>query len=171
MLNLFLRPLRIFAQALIGNDSPRQTAWAIAIGMMVGLLPKGSLAAITLAMLLCALQVNRAAGLLGIGLFSFVGAAFDGFAHRIGSLLLTWPPAQSKFVWIYDQPFGPFWGLTNTVVVGQLLIGVYLFYPTYRASLAVTNYLQPRIRDRLMKYRVIRWLKGAEVGAQWGFEA
>lgn len=171
MLNLFLRPVRILAQALIGNDSPRQTAWGVALGMLVGLLPKGSLLVVVLAMLLCALQVNRAAGLLGMGLFSYVGAALDGFAHRLGSLLLTWAPGQNVFAWIYDQPLGPFWGLTNTVVLGQLVIGIYLFYPTYRTALAATNYFQPRIRDRLMKYRVIRWLKGAEVGAQWGLES
>lgn len=167
MLNLFLRPLRFLAQALIGNDSPRQTAYAVAIGMMAGVLPKGSLVAILLTMLIFALQVNRAAGLLGLGVFSYIGAWLDGFAHKLGSLLLTWPAAQPTFAWIYDQPFGPFWGLTNTVVLGQLLIGLYLFYPTYRLSLAATCYLQPRLRDRLMKYRVIRWLKGAEVGAQW----
>ena len=40
MLNLFLRPLRIFFQALIGNDTPRQTAWGFALGKIVGLLPK-----------------------------------------------------------------------------------------------------------------------------------
>ncbi|MCC6494444.1 MAG: TIGR03546 family protein [Pirellulales bacterium] len=170
MLNLLLRPLRILAQALVGNDSPRQTAWGISIGMLVGLLPKGSLLAILLAMLLCALQVNRAAGLLGLGVFSYIGGSLDGLAHRLGSAVLTWSPAQGVFAEIYQQPLGPFWGLTNTVVVGQLLVGLYLFYPTYRTSLAAANYLQPRFRDRLMKYRVIRWLKGAEVGAQWGLE-
>ena len=36
MLNLLLRPLRILAQALVGNDSPRQTAWGFALGMVVG---------------------------------------------------------------------------------------------------------------------------------------
>ena len=85
MLNLFLRPLRIFAQALIGNDTPRQTAWGFALGMMVGLLPKGNLIAAVLAMLLFGTKVNRAAGLLGIGLFSYAGWALDGFAHRFGS--------------------------------------------------------------------------------------
>jgi uncharacterized protein (TIGR03546 family) len=168
MLNFFLRPLRMFAQALVGNDSPRQTAWAIVLGMLVGLLPKGSLVAIVLAMLLCALQVNRAAGLLAVGVFSYVGAMLDGLAHRIGSMLLTWPAGQATFAWVYDQPFGPFWGITNTVVLGQLVLGLYLLYPTYRISLAITNYVQPRLRERLMKYRIIRWLKGAEVGAQWG---
>ena len=85
MFTLLLRPLRFLAQALTANDSPRQTAWGFTLGMMVGLLPKGNLLAIGLAMLLCAVQVNKAAGLLAIGVFSYLGWAFDDFAHRLVS--------------------------------------------------------------------------------------
>jgi uncharacterized protein (TIGR03546 family) len=170
MLNLFLRPLRIFAQALIGNDTPRQSAWGFSLGMMVGLLPKGNLVAMTLAMLLFGTKVNRAAGLLGIGLFCYVGWPLDTTAHRLGSLVLTSNAAQPLFAWIYEQPLGPFSGLNNTVVVGQLLIGLYLFYPTYKASYVMAKHVRPRVHAWLMKYRVIRWLRGVEVGAQWGLE-
>jgi uncharacterized protein (TIGR03546 family) len=168
MLNLFLRPVRIFAQALIGNDTPRQTAWGFALGMMVGLLPKGNLVAIVIAMLLFGTKTNRAAGLLGVGLFSYAGWALDDFAHRLGSLVIMSQHGQPWLAWLYEQPLGPFVGLNNTAVMGHLLIGLYLFYPTYRASYAMAKFVRPRVHAYLMKYRVIRWLRGAEVGAQWG---
>jgi uncharacterized protein (TIGR03546 family) len=170
MLNLFLRPLRILAQALIGNDSPRQYAWGFALGMMLGLAPKGNLVAALIAALVFGTKVNRAAALLGVGLFSYVGWALDDTAHRLGSMVLTWPAARPALAWIYEQPLGPFLGLNNTVVVGQLLIGLYLCYPCYRTFQAVAAHVQPRVHAHLMKYRVIRWLRGAEVGAQWGLE-
>jgi uncharacterized protein (TIGR03546 family) len=170
MFNLFLRPVRILAQALIGNDTPRQSAWGFTLGMMVGLLPKGNLIAIALAMLLCGTKVNRAAGLLGVGLFSYLGWALDDFAHRLGAMVITWQPMQSMLASLYEQPLGPFVGLNNTVVMGQLLVGLYLFYPTYRASHAMATHVRPRVHAYLMKYRVIRWLRGVEVGAQWGLE-
>lgn len=170
MLNLLLRPLRISTQALIGNDTPRQTAWGFALGMMVGLLPKGNLVAIVIAMLLFGSRANRAAGLLGVGLFSYAGLALDDFAHRIGSVLLTAPQLRSALAWIYDQPLGPFSGLNNTVVLGQLLIGLYLSFPTYRIAYSIAWFVRPRVHAYLMKYRVIRWLRGAEVGVQWGFD-
>jgi uncharacterized protein (TIGR03546 family) len=170
MLNLFLRPLRILAQALIGNDTPRQTAWGFALGMIVGLLPKGNLLAMSFAMLLFGTKVNRAAGLLGIGLFSYAGWALDEFAHRLGSLIITSQSVRPTIAALYEQPLGPFLGLNNTAVMGQLLIGLYLFYPTYRAAYALAKYVRPRVHVYLMKYRVIRWLRGAEVGAQWGLE-
>ena len=170
MLNLFLRPLRILAQALIGNDTPRQTAWGFSLGMLVGLLPKGNLVAVALAMLLFGAKTNRAAGFLGIGLFSYAGWALDDFAHNLGSKVILSERVAPNLAWLYEQPLGPFIGLNNTVVMGQLLIGLYLLYPTYSASYALAKYVRPRVHAYLMKYRIIRWLRGAEVGAQWGFE-
>jgi uncharacterized protein (TIGR03546 family) len=158
----------MLAQTLIGNDTPRQTAWGFALGMMVGLLPKGNLVAVAIAMLLCSLRVNRAAGFLAIALFSYLGALFDGTAHRLGSLILTSPTFQPSFAAIYDTPLGPFSGLNNTAVLGQLLIGLYLFYPVYRGARVAATYLRPRLQHYLMRYRLVRWLMGAEIGAQWG---
>lgn len=168
MLNLFLRPVRMLAQALIGNDTPRQTAWGFSLGMIVGLLPKGNLLAIAIAMTLCSLRVNRAAGFLAIALFSYVGAFLDPQAHRLGSAILTSPTMQPWFAWIYEQPLGPFSGLNNTVVLGQFLIGLYLFYPAYRSTRVASAYLRPRLHHYLMRYRIVRWLMGAEIGANWG---
>jgi uncharacterized protein (TIGR03546 family) len=170
MVNLFLRPVRLFAQVLAGNETPRQLAWGFALGMMVGLLPKGTLLAMGLAMLLCALRVNKAAGLLSVGLFSYLGACLDPFAHHLGAIALTWPPAHNTFAWLYNQPLGPLAGYNNTVVMGQLLIGLYLLYPTYLLARVIATSVQPRIHGWLMRRKATRWLRGAEVGAQWGLE-
>jgi uncharacterized protein (TIGR03546 family) len=170
MFNLLLRPLRMVAQALTANDSPRQTGWGFAIGMMVGLLPKGTLVAMGLAMLLCSLRVNRSAGLLAIGVFSYVGWGLDDFAHRVGAIVLTWDAARPTFTTLYNMPLGPWIGYNNTVVMGQLLIGLYLFYPAYRLANLTGRYVRPRMTQWLMRYKVIRWLRGAELSAQWGLE-
>jgi uncharacterized protein (TIGR03546 family) len=138
--------------------------------MIVGLLPKGNLLAIVLGMLLCGTRANVAAGLLGVGLFSWVGCGLDDFAHRLGALVLLWTPARDAYTWMYNQPLGPFLGFNNTVVMGQFLIGLYLAYPVYKLSHLTAARLQPRIAKWLMSYRVVRWLRGAELGAQWGLE-
>jgi uncharacterized protein (TIGR03546 family) len=170
MLNWLLRPLRLVAQTLTANDSPRQTAWGFALGMLVGLLPKGTVIAIALAMLVCAVRVNKTAALLAIGVFSYLGWALDDFANKLGALVLLWEPARGPFTALYEAPFGPWIGFNNTVVMGQLLIGAYLFYPAYRGAYAVAARMQPRIAKWLMQYKVIRWLRGAELGAQWGLD-
>jgi uncharacterized protein (TIGR03546 family) len=170
MLDLLLRPVRLFAQMLTANDSPRRTAWGFALGMMVGLLPKGTLLAFLLASLLLAVRVNVTAGLLAMGIFSYIGCALDEFAHRVGALVLTWDAARTAFTAIYDLPLGPWIGFNNTVVMGHLLIGLYLAFPVYRLAYLVAVRVQPRVSQWLLRYKVIRWLRGAELGAHWGLE-
>lgn len=136
----------------------------------MGMLPKGNILAIVLGMLLFGLAVNKSAGPLAVGLFSLLAPLWDGFAHAVGSSLLSAPALQSTFAAIYQMPLGPLTGLTNTVVLGQLLIGLYLLYPAYLAAWHAAAKIRPRIAKWLLGYRVIRWLKGAEIGAQLGLQ-
>ncbi len=167
MVSLLLRPVRQLALALVANDSPRQVAWGFTLGMLAGLVPKGSLLAVGLFVLLCALRVNKPAGLLAMGLFSILGIWLDPFAHAIGAMLLTWEPARSLHAWLYSLPLGPWLGLNNTVTLGQLAIGVYLAYPIYHVTRLFAVRLQPRAIAWLQRYRAIRWLTGLELGSRF----
>ena len=171
MTSFLLRPVRQLAQALVSNDTPRQVAWGFVLGMMIGLVPKGNLVLITLTLLLCALRVNKSAGVMAAGLFSLVGFLFDGLAHHIGAIVLLWEPARPLHVWLYELPLGPWLGTNNTVVVGQLIISLYLAFPAYYFASQFATRVQPRISKWLMRYRLIRWLRGAELGTMWGADA
>jgi uncharacterized protein (TIGR03546 family) len=171
MLSLILRPLRQLAQAVLANDSPRQLAWGFVLGMWVGLLPKGNMAAAVIAMLLFGLRVNKPAGLMAAGVFTLVGFALDATAHHIGATVLLWEPLRPLHTWLYNLPGGPWLGLNNTVVVGQLTIGLYLTFPAYWLASQYAVRFQPRLYNRLKRSRAVRWLRGAELGAQWGYDS
>ncbi|NOY42575.1 MAG: TIGR03546 family protein [Planctomycetes bacterium] len=171
MTSFLLRPVRQLAQSLIGNDTPRQIAWGFTLGMFIGLIPKGNLIAVLLMVLLFALRVNLSAGMLATGLFSWGGFLLDSFAHRIGSLALVWQPARPLYTWLYESPLGTWIGTNNTVVVGQLLIALYLTYPVYWFSIQFATRVQPRLSKWLLRYRAIRWVRGAEIGTHWGSDA
>ena len=166
MVSILLRPVRQLALTLAANDSPRQVAWGFALGMLAGLVPKGNLLAIGLFVLLCALRVNKPAGLLALALFAVVGSWLDPLAHAIGALILTWGPARPLHAWIYAQPLGPWSGLNNTAVLGQLVIGLYLIYPVYCLTRLFASKIQPRAIAWLQRYRAVRWLTGLELGAR-----
>ncbi len=168
MLSFLLRPVRQLAQALTANESPRQIAWGFVLGMMIGLLPKGNLLVVALTILLCALRVNKPAGLLAAGIFSLCGPLLDGLAHHIGAIALLWEPARPLHVWLYELPLGPWLGANNTVVVGQLLLGLYFAFPAYYFSHKFASRVQVPVSKWLMRFRMIRWLRGAEFGASWG---
>lgn len=171
MTSFLLRPVRQLAQALTANDSPRQVAWGFVLGMMIGLLPKGNLIFVALTFLLCALRVNKPAGLLAAGAFSLLGSSLDGLAHHVGAIVLLWEPARPLYTWLYELPIGAWLGTNNTVVVGQLLLGFYFAFPAYYFSHSFACRFQPRIHKWLLRYRAIRWLRGAELGTHWGIDA
>jgi uncharacterized protein (TIGR03546 family) len=169
MTSFFLRPVRLLAQALTSHDSPRQVAWGFVLGMAIGLMPKGNLLLIALTVLLCALRVNKPAGMMAVGLFSLLGFALDGLAHHLGAVVLLWAPARPLHVWLYELPLGPWLGTNNTVVIGQLLISLYFAFPAYYLAHQFASRIQPRINKWLLRYRIIRWLRGAELSA-WGVD-
>lgn len=170
MTSLLMRPLRQLVQALVASDSPRQIAAGLSLGMMIGLLPKGNLVVVLLTMLLCGLRINKPAGLMAVGIFSWVGIWLDSTAHQLGALLLTWQPLIEFHAWLNELPLGPWLALNNTVVLGQLLIGLYLLYPTYHFSHRIVSKYQPRLSKLLMRYRLVRWVQGAELGTHWSTE-
>ncbi len=54
MLVRCIRPIRFLIQGIAGADTPRQLALGFAIGMVIGLVPKGNLTAVALSMILSA---------------------------------------------------------------------------------------------------------------------
>ncbi len=167
MLSLLLHPVRQLFNALAANDSPLQVAWGFTIGMMLGMVPKGNLIAIVLAVLLCALKVNKPAGLLAVALFSAISPLCDGLTHKIGDTLLHQPALQGFYVWLYDQPLGPFIGFHNTVTLGSLLLAIYIIYPCYYGSRQVFEKLGPPVSRWVVRYRLGRALAGAQFAARF----
>jgi uncharacterized protein (TIGR03546 family) len=131
--------LRIFS----AERSPRQLAWGIAIGMMVGLVPKGNLLAVGLAMLLFGLRVNLGMGLTAVFLVSLVGPMTDQLSHGIGMRVLRTPWIYRLLAAAYELPLVPWTSLNNTVVLGSVILGGVLCYPTFHVSHRVAEQLQP----------------------------
>jgi len=167
MLALLVRPLRLLVQALAAADSPRQLAYGFALGMMIGLVPKGNLIALALALLLLVTRANLAAGGVAAVAFSWLGVWLDPLSHRLGLALLTKPSLQPTWAWLYDLPLMPWTGFHNTVVLGSLLVGLWLFYPSYRLSLLGFQRFQPPVAEWIARHQVTRILFGLDVATGW----
>jgi uncharacterized protein (TIGR03546 family) len=153
MMSYILRPLRQTISALLAGDSPRQLAAGFAIGMVLGLVPKGNLIALSLCVLVFSLRVNTSLALVAAVAFSWAGAVLDPFADKLGLQVLSIASMQATYASIFNMPLGPWLGLNNTVVIGSLLIGLYLAYPVYWVSLIAGERLQPRLIDWTTKHR------------------
>ena len=112
------------------RESP-QIALAIALGIAIGILPKGNLIAVLFVVLLFTLRTNLAAGLLSAAICSWIGVGLDPISHRVGEAVLTFGPLQGLFAGLYRLPYAPWLSFNNTVVMGGLLIGLLQMPLTY----------------------------------------
>ncbi len=163
MLLRLLRPLRVLTRLFTAAGTPRELALGLAVGMLIGLVPKGNLTALTLTVLLLASRVNLGSGMIGATVFSWVGMLVDPLSHRIGEALLASPSLRPAWTFLYELPAGPWIGFNNTVVLGSLLLGLWLFYPVYRLSEPAFAYAQPRVADWLSRFRIEGLLARAEM--------
>jgi uncharacterized protein (TIGR03546 family) len=166
MFSAIVRPLRQAIGALLAGDSPRQLAAGVALGMVVGLVPKGNLIALSLCVLVFSLRVNTSLALLAAVAFTWVGAALDPFASKLGMQVLTIASLQATYASVFNLPLGPWLGFNNTVVTGSLLIGIYLAYPVYWVSLIVCERLQPRLIRWTEKHQRISKALGVSAPAK-----
>jgi uncharacterized protein (TIGR03546 family) len=131
MVSTFVAPIRRVIQALLSSNTPSQLAGGFTLGMMIGVVPKSNLIALSLCVLLFSLRCNKGLGLMAAVLFSFAGAWTDPFAHKLGLAALSVPSLQANYASAFSVPFGPWIGFHNTVVIGSLLMSLYFAYPVY----------------------------------------
>jgi uncharacterized protein (TIGR03546 family) len=142
-----LRPVRRVVQALVAHDASNQLAAGVALGMVLGLVPKGNLIAVSLFVLLFSLRVNAGIGLVAAFAFSWVGPALDPFADKAGSYFLSAGALQPTYAALFHMPLGPWFEFNNTVVVGLLAIGLWAAYPVYWVSYLAFEWNRKRAHE------------------------
>jgi uncharacterized protein (TIGR03546 family) len=123
--------MRRTIQRLMGGSTPRQVAAGFTLGMILGLVPKGNLIAVSLCAMLFMLRVNKGLAIVAALAFSLVSPWADSFTHKLGQIVLGVDWLQPAYAWLYSLPLGPWLGFHNTVVTGSLVVGLYLAYPAY----------------------------------------
>jgi uncharacterized protein (TIGR03546 family) len=147
MLAAVLRPVRRIIQALLAHDASNQIAAGFALGMVLGLVPKGNLVAVSLLVLLFSLRVNTGIGLVAALAFTWVGPALDPFADKLGAVVLSARSLQATYATLFQLPLGPWFDFNNTVVVGSLAIGLWAMYPVYWFTYVAAEWNRKRAHE------------------------
>ena len=158
-----LRPFRLFFKALVVDATPRQMAFGFALGVLVGLVPKGNLLAIGLMMLMCSLRVNLGVGLATVFVTSWAGMLLDPITHRIGEFLLKSDALKPLWETMYDTALLPWTDFNNTVVLGSFVLGAGAFLPLYFLSRPMFGLLTPRLVAWAQRFRLVSLLWGGEL--------
>ena len=158
-----LQPVRFLAEALTDESSSRQLALGFALGLVIGLVPKGNLTAISLMVLLSALRINLGAGMLAAFAFSWLGILIDPLTHQLGLAILNSPSLLPLWTFLYDVPLLPWTAFNNSVVLGSLLVGLVLFLPTYWLTFPLFERFSPKVQARLQKLRIVQLIWGVGI--------
>ena len=124
---------------LFSESSRRCSALMVAVGMVIGLLPKENLLAVFFALVLVLIPGRMILGIASIVGFTLLSIPLDPVADRIGIRLLDNPAIQTLGSTLYTFPLGAWTMLNNTVVLGHLFIGLVLFFPVYFLSFQVAR--------------------------------
>jgi uncharacterized protein (TIGR03546 family) len=132
-----IRQFLYLRKAITAVDSPRQVALGFALGMLLGLMPKGNLLVVLLSMVILSCRMNLAVAMLSTLTFSGVGMLADPLTHRLGLALLEWPLLRPLWTRLYSLPLVPWTDFNNTVVLGSFVLGLALLYPAYHLAWTV----------------------------------
>lgn len=116
-------------EVCFGRWTPGAIALGIALGMIVGLIPKDNLICLSFMLLAFLSGSNLFFAVISIGLFSVISPATVEWADRIGTVALTSFWGEEIGSRAYEYPLVAWTDLNNTVVFGQLTIGLAFFLP------------------------------------------
>ena len=163
-----MNPLRLFkdlVSSLHGGSDPRHLAAGFALGAALGLIPKGNLFGVAFLLLFFALRLNKGMALMSATFFTPLGYAVDGLAHKIGLALLKAPALSGLWTALYDLPIIPLTRFNNTVVLGNLVLGLALYAPLYFFFLRFVAWYNATWAARVEKLKLVQALK-----SMWWFQ-
>lgn len=153
--------IRQFIQGLINDTAPNQIGGGIMLGVLIGLMPKATLTAQLLIVLLMALRVNIPMGLLAAIAVSLLNPLFDKVTDPIGYALLTAGGLRPLWTKMYNMPLVPWTGFNNTVVPGGLVLWAVLAAPIYFAGRRFGSFYNEKFRDRVMNSKIVKGMKAS----------
>ena len=139
-----IKLLSTVRRAIAGRKYPGQLAGAVAMGLLLGIVPHGNLLALGLLIVVLSLKINHAmAALTAIGT-SFAATFLDPYSHQLGHALLSDPQFSEVAVKAWTLPLVPWTQLNNTVVLGSFLIGVASLIPVFLITYPLFRMFAPK---------------------------
>ncbi|AKL97519.1 TIGR03546 family protein [Endomicrobium proavitum] len=154
--------LKDIFKVLQTDVSPNQVAFGAALGIFLGFVP-GVLWKCIFFFLIMILRVNIGAAFVSWTVFGLVGLLLDPIADKIGYFILNLGFLFNLFTSLYNADIVPFTKFNNTVVMGNLALGVILFYPAYFFSKKFILYYRSHWREKIAKWRIVKLLTASSI--------
>jgi uncharacterized protein (TIGR03546 family) len=127
----FLKQIKSAWHAVAGRTEPSQLAWAVAFGVLLGIVPHGNLLAVGLIILVLSLHLNHALATVTAVATVFLATRLDPYSHQVGQFILRHEDFSRHMASAWQLPFVPWTDTNNTVVTGSFVIGVIALTPIF----------------------------------------
>jgi len=125
------RTFERFKRFALDRQTARKLAGGIALGMIIGLIPKDSAFAYGFASIALMMPVSLFATLLSAISFSMASSQFDLIFDPVGYEILSAPMLHSIWQWLESFPISQWTRFNNSVVMGSMTVGVLAVLPVY----------------------------------------
>jgi uncharacterized protein (TIGR03546 family) len=159
--------VRDFIKILREGQTPTQVAGGFALGSILGLSPMLTLQGIVVWLIILVLNVNLAASLLALSVFSLIAWLLDPLFHWVGyQVLANIEALQSTWTALYNAPVAPLTRFNNTVVMGSFISALVLFVPVYFGMKRFVVAYRASVGQKIAQWKVYRVLKQSSL-VQW----
>jgi uncharacterized protein (TIGR03546 family) len=153
---MFIKTFARILVALNSNVKKEQLAAAVATGLLLGFVPAGNLAWLTILLLVLFTKVHYGMTMLVAGLCKLLLPLLAPSLDGLGGLVLSAGFLSGVFTWLYNLPIAPLMRFNNTLVAGGLCLGLALWLPTFFASRVLIVAYRARLAPRIAESKLMK---------------
>ncbi|EWH11213.1 hypothetical protein DS2_05130 [Catenovulum agarivorans DS-2] len=147
--------------ALNSESSPRQIAYAIALGMVIGLTPLFSLHNLIVLLLAFLIRVHLGSFFVSWGVFALIGALTAPLFAALGQALLTENALHGLWHSAYQITLFKLAHFHHTLTLGAFIIAGILFVPIAMLTQVLVVKYREHVMAFVMKLKIVQMLKGS----------
>lgn len=146
-------------KALSSNTSPSEIANAVAMGILLGFMPKSNILWIFLCVFVLFMRLQRATYLIFMAIGSLFAPLLDPLFDVIGTWILTRQCLYPFYRWLLNIPFIAFTKFNNTIVMGSLFSSLILYAPLYFLFRFLVLLWRKYLADSVRKSKIVTFMK------------
>ena len=155
-----LKQLKKLIKILNSGQAPAQIAGAVALGVLIGLVPANTIYYLLILLITIITNVNLTSFFFAIALSTLISHIIDPLADKLGYFLLV-DTTSLKSLWtlLYNLPIFPLIKINNTLSLGSMIIAAALFLPIYLGMKKFVIAYRNGLKEKLEKTKFFKILK------------
>jgi len=147
--------------ALNGNIKKSQIAAGLAWGVLLALIPGGSIFGIALFIVSFFFSHHHWSKIFLMIVLKLISPLYIYWVDFAGWEILNYDAFLPYFTTMYNMPFVPFTKFNNTLVMGGLALGIVLWLPSFLVFLALIPLYRNHIAVKIRNLKIVKTIAGS----------